>query len=136
MIDTTLPSDSGMPPLPWFLQEPSTHPEARPLALDAICLFSGRETNVINEGDLRIECWWATMPQVYIGLGVWWRGRVQLLADAAGTVLLYYPGAWETVLTQLADARGAALQYSSGERGAILRQLAEGGRSNVEGRST
>ena len=118
MNDTALAPETVFPiSLPWFLQEPSTHPEARPLVLDAICLFSGRETNVINEGDLRIECWWATMPHVHTGLGVWWRGRVQLLADAAGTVLLYYPGAWETVLTQLADAAGHSLRMGNGKRG-------------------
>ena len=115
MSDTMLSPDPEIPPLPWFLQEPSTHPEARPLVQDALCLFGGQDTDVIEEGPLRIERWWATAPQVTTGLGVWWRGRVQLLADAAGTVLLYYPGEWEAVLGQLADARGAALQSSPNE---------------------
>ena len=86
MSDAPLSPDPEMSPLPWFLQEPSTHPEVAPLALHVATVLEQHGVDIIDAGLLRIERWAATAPHIASGVGVWWHGRCVLLATQAGEV--------------------------------------------------
>lgn len=109
--------DAVLPgPLPWFLQEPSIHSDATPLALHAASLLGQQGQYVLyvlDSGPLRLEQWVASAQHVTPGLGVWWDGRCVLLATTGGEVWLYHAGAaWQTALYALVCPGGNLVHTS------------------------
>ena len=94
-------------PLPWFLEEPSTHPEAAALVEVAQrLLIAAPGTDSLSLEDVngfRLQRWGQTASHVRAGLGIWSRGKCVLLASVDGEVWLYHAGAeWQDTLWKLA----------------------------------
>ena len=105
-----------LPPLPWFLGEPPTYPEAVPLAIMARQVL--RESCMLRyqSGPLILYSWGhAQKLHVREGLGIWWQDKLMLLATATGDVWAYHAGsAWEEALYALAAYGTAQPEDSHG----------------------
>ena len=114
VTDIPLTPTAVLPPLPWFLGEPPTYPEATAL-LEAARTAYLRLTDYgrvpMADGPLRIQkplriqAWGESRaaPHVQAGLGVWWQAKLVLLATGDGEVWAYHAGtAWEDALRALA----------------------------------
>ena len=88
----------------------STHPEAARLVVAVAKATSTIPLNdgivILVSGPLKI-CYWSALAQhTQSGYGVWWDGRIVLLA-AREEAWLYHPGEeWEAALSQVAAAGG------------------------------
>ena len=109
MSEPLVPDTVLSGPLPWFLQEPSTHPEAAPLCIAACEVLRRVSPEGALEaicGSLTIKTWWKTSG-CKPGLGIWYQEHVVLLADECGTVWLWHPGAaWQTAWYALVPQHG------------------------------
>ena len=93
-----------LPPLPWFLGEPPTYPEALTLAIAARNVLWNRDRRECQCGQLVVRYWGPTpKPCVREGLGIWWQDKLVLLATGDGEVWAYHAGSpWEEALGALA----------------------------------
>ena len=98
--DTSSRTDS--PPLPWFLGEPATYPEAAPLAIAVLQSLLDRNVRRYESGQLVLSYW--SMDKCFIrqGISIQWQGKLVLLAPDDGDVWVYRAGTeWEEALSAL-----------------------------------
>ena len=104
-----------LPPLPWFLGEPPTYPEAAPLLEMARNVLRGRAVPLYQSDQLALCYWFGLQPCVRSGFGVWWQEKLVLLATGDGDVWAYHAGsAWEEALGALAAYGTAQPEDSHG----------------------
>ena len=126
MSESPITPTAVLPPLPWFLGEPPTYPAAATLLEVArtILLAVNLDEHMplacrpLDDGPLLIYAWYerSMAPHVQGGLGIWWQGRLVLLATGDGEVWAYHAGsAWEEALHALAvygrTSEGATRQW-------------------------
>ena len=81
------------------LWEPCTYPAALPLVAAATALLGGSTIWILSDAIVLRR--WAGGPVVQPGLGIWYEGRIVLLATEAQEVWAYRPGAvWQDALYQ------------------------------------
>ena len=127
-MNETITPTAVLPPLPWFLGEPPTYPEAAPLLAAARvvirqALLAGAHGH--RNGRLLLVSWPATVPHAKAGLGIWWQDKLVLLATGDGEVWAYHAGsAWQEALGALATQTTAQVPAGHANDGQWVQSLA------------